>query len=408
MSGASGPQATEFEALYHRTARRVWGALGRSGIVREVERRELAQDVFVIAYQKFEARPRASEDAWVIAIAKFVARDYRKLRRVQEEQPMLDPGAVAEPAAAGRNPEEIAADRRAYLTLIGALDDDDRIVFEMHEGEGFEAPEIARALAKPEGTIRTQLKRAREKLTAARSRMRAREEHALARLGLPAVLPFGAGAWRGAGSVFDDAPPDVGKALWDGVRRAIARHGATRALDHVATAGAVAAAKASMASFTGGLLIGGSAVATLALGAHLLTAQPVAPAGPTVIGRAVDSTPAAVVAANETPSATAAPLEARPAAAPLVPVSAAVPIANASAAPVGIDPEEMRLYQQAVAASRSGNLDAAAAALDEHARRFPRGTFAKDRERMRAAIDGARNAGAPDGGPSRRPFGADE
>lgn len=402
MSAPQRPESSELAAIYRRNAKVAWNALGRAGIVREAERCELLQDVFVIAHQKLATRDRrVPEAAWISAIAKFVARDYRALKRTQEEQPMADPDAHAELAATGPSPEELTAQRRDYLALIGALSFEDRAVFEMHDVEGFDVPEIARALTMPEGTARTRLRRARQDLTAAASRLRAREAHAAARTGLPILLPFGLGAWGASARAFDEAPAGLEDALWSGVCRAVARHGAGSAM--------VARASLSVASaFTGGVLIGGGTVGALVLAARVFLGP-----APVSVVRADDPpllASAAASSADEPPAPPSASAGAGP-----VPAATVAPIPSSHAAPpsgVGLDPEEMRLYQQALAASRSGDFDAASGALDQHARRFPRGALATDRERLRAKIAAARRAtpapSSVDAGAPRRLFGTDD
>lgn len=400
----------ELAALYRRTWRLVWAALGRAGITRDAERRELLQDVFLVAHIKWATCEHGAREAWVMAIAKHVARDYRKLKRVREEQPMSAPDALPEHAARGPSPEDVAHARQEYHALMNAIGADDRVVFEMHEVEGFEVPEIARALSIAEGTARTRLRRARLGVEAAVSRARARDARAMTGLGLPATLLFGRGAWSEAGRVFDDAPPDLSSELWARVERAIVRHAAVGLTASAASVGVVA--KMSAASFTSGLLVGGGAVAIVAITARLLGAPP--PVQPIAVASARDATPAVVASAPEAAIviATATASETAP---PVVAVRTSAAAAHAASAIVpGIDPEEVRLFQQALAASRSGDLAAAVSALDEHARRFPRGALARDRERMRASVAEARAKTAPapggahDAGASRRLFGTDD
>ncbi len=148
-----GPAVSQpFAELYDRTFRRVWSVLGRLGVARTEEREDLAQDVYLIAHEKLSTRdPAAPELAWLFTIARNVARNSRALRRDQMEKPMDDPDAALELASDAPSTEELVGRRRAYLALVAGLSFERREVFEMHEVEGFSAPEIAAALGIPEG-----------------------------------------------------------------------------------------------------------------------------------------------------------------------------------------------------------------------------------------------------------------
>ncbi|APR82519.1 RNA polymerase sigma factor RpoE [Minicystis rosea] len=378
----------------------MWNVLGRAGITRDAERRELMQDVYLVAHLTLQKRDVAiPEAAWISAITWNVARDYRALKRVQKEQPVLEPDDVSEPVAEGASPEDIVSQRRAYRAAVGGLSFEDRVVLEMHEIEGYEVPEIARALAIPEGTARTRLRRAREDVSAAGSRMQAREAHALRRTVM--LLPLGIGAWREVLRWFDDAPDGLEDEAWSGVARAIARHAATSSLLGVGAGIGVAVAGKTMA--VAGALFGGSVVGGAALVLHLVSKEPSLD-----IGRAVDSAP--IVVTQPSPAGSVEVVASASAAVSSDAAPAVPSVVAASVRPAGIDPEELRLYQQALAAVRAGDLDAATGALDELARRFPRGALAGDRERMRAGVAKARTARAADtaAGGSRRLFGSDE
>jgi RNA polymerase sigma-70 factor (ECF subfamily) len=398
--GAPGAPEPEdgFAEIYARTFGLVWGILGRAGIRRTAERHELAQEVYLVVAMKRAARDRSvTETAWVGTIAWNFARRYRQLARTRREQPMDDPEALEEPIVEGSSPEEIVGLRRRYLDVMEGLSFDRRVVFEMHDVDGFTLEEIAKALGLKEGTVTTRLRLAREDVAAATTRMAAREAHAEGRTATaPLLVPFGAGAWASMGKLFDDAPAGVEARLWRDVCRAVAR---SAALGAAAGAAAIATGKATAAALVGsGFAFGGAAVGGAL---YLLRLLAQAPADPPSIARAPEVT-ASTAAATTTASAESVTSAG---AAPRLPVLVAPVATGATGAPVapvvpltsGIDPEEERIIARAQAAYVRGNTDAARAALREHALRFPGGRAKLDVESrdLAAKLDGHLDAGAP-------------
>jgi hypothetical protein len=155
-----------------------------------------------------------------------------------------------------------------------------------------------------------------------------------------------------------------------------------------AAAGVVASKAAAGAAFGAGFVLGGGAVGLL-VALHVFEVRPT-PAPP--IARA----PEVVAVAPEAPAASVPSVDVPAATAP-APV-AATPLHSGAPAPAtSIDPEEARILGRAQSALTRGNRDAARAALDEHARRFPRGALAAERDRLRAGLDAA-TTGQPDAG----------
>jgi RNA polymerase sigma-70 factor (ECF subfamily) len=370
----AGPVAGDFDAFYVGTVRYVWRVLGRAGIYREAERQELAQDAYIIAHQKRATRnPAVSERLWVGTIARNLARRFRALERTRKEV-LVDEPDKHEPRAPGATPEDTAILRRGYVDVMAELDDQLCEVFELYEVDGFTLDEIAVALDCPQGTVSTRLRRAREQVTAAHARRSA---------ALPLLLPFGAGAWAERGALFDDGPADLEARIWRGVSRSL-----TAASMTGAAAGVVASKAAAGAAFGAGFVLGGGAVGLL-VALHVFEVRPT-PAPP--IARA----PEVVAVAPEAPAASVPSVDVPAATAP-APV-AATPLHSGAPAPAtSIDPEEARILGRAQSALTRGNRDAARAALDEHARRFPRGALAAERDRLRAGLDAA-TTGQPDAG----------
>ena len=88
---------------------------------------------------------------------------------------MVDPDADWPDAAPG--PEEEAAARESRSLVANALDrlpDEQRVVFVMHDIDGFSMPEIAEALESPLNTCYSRLRLARRKFAAIVRRERLR------------------------------------------------------------------------------------------------------------------------------------------------------------------------------------------------------------------------------------------
>jgi RNA polymerase sigma-70 factor (ECF subfamily) len=407
-----GPDASASQvvaALYAQAYPMVWGILGRAGIWRKADRCELAHDAFIVAQQVHARRdPRVPLRAWLAAITWNVARNHRALERVKRETPVDH----VEPVSSEASPEETVIRRRHLVDLFEGLDDERRAVFDMHEIEGFEIPEIARALGIPVGTATTRLRLAREHVRAANARLEAAAAHAERRpVVVPALLPFGVGAWHDLGQAFEVAPPGTERQVWRDIVRTLA---ATGALGRAA--GAAIAVKTILALVGAGAVLGGGAV-LVALSLSRLPASPAgSPSGS--ISRAAAPVVVTVVEAD----ASGAPSDG--ASAIPVPVPSGAASASARPGPTGapvvrtIDPEEERLIQQAQAAFARRNYDAARDALREHAARFPHGQLVVDRRSLLAQMPPDAGPTSPNpGGPSspldggrapHRQFGTDD
>ncbi len=168
----------------------------------------MTQEVYLVVHRKLATRdPAVPELAWVGSIALKVGLRYVALGRTREEQPMDEPDVQDQATAPDPSPEEAVSQRRRYHTDIEDVEPDRREVFEMYEIDGHSLPEIARALDKPLGTVTTRLRLAREDVTAAVSRMQAREARAEGRVPASLLLPFGLGGWAQVGPVSSTSLP---------------------------------------------------------------------------------------------------------------------------------------------------------------------------------------------------------
>lgn len=123
---------------------------------------DLTQDIFIRAFDRLQTfRGEGPLGAWLHRIATSVIYSaLSKRRRVLEiEVPREDLEQMAE-AGAGLNPDL----RRRIDRAVADLDQPHRVVFVMHDLEGFTHQEIAAAMQTPVGTAKARLSRARRKL----------------------------------------------------------------------------------------------------------------------------------------------------------------------------------------------------------------------------------------------------
>jgi RNA polymerase sigma-70 factor, ECF subfamily len=165
--------ATDFPALFRREFDYVWNTLRRLG-VRECDVEDLTHDVFVLVHRQIgtydTTRPIRP---WLFGIARRVAADYRRLAR---HKTVLagDPGNFdsserrqARYDAETESREAVAIVNRALATI----DFDQRVVFILHDLDGYPIREVADALGICENTAFSRLRLARARFTAAVRRM---------------------------------------------------------------------------------------------------------------------------------------------------------------------------------------------------------------------------------------------
>jgi RNA polymerase sigma-70 factor (ECF subfamily) len=150
--------------LYERHVDRVFRLAWRmAGDATQAE--DLTQDVFIRAFDRLaDYRGDAPFGAWLHRVAVTVILGaLRKRRRIQAVESLrddLEPLGASVPAA---DPDL----KRRLASAVDGLDDPHRLVFVMHDMEGFTHQEIAAAMDTPVGTAKARLSRARRKLRAA-------------------------------------------------------------------------------------------------------------------------------------------------------------------------------------------------------------------------------------------------
>lgn len=161
------PGVTEaLTQIYEAHFDHVWRALRRFGVEsRHLE--DVAQEVFVVVHRRlpdFQAgRPIKP---WLTGIAFRCAADHRGRASVRREQNTEEIELVDD----GANAEELLDRARAkdlVYRALAQLNDDQRLVFVMHDLDGCSMPEIAAVVDVPLNTLYSRLRLARAHFTRA-------------------------------------------------------------------------------------------------------------------------------------------------------------------------------------------------------------------------------------------------
>jgi RNA polymerase sigma-70 factor (ECF subfamily) len=123
---------------------------------------ELTQDTFLRAFDRIgDWRADAPFGAWLRAVSvSVVLNGMRRARRTRDRETL-----VADADSLGRSVPPPDVDLgRVLAAAVEALPEDHRLVFVMHEMEGYTHREIADALGTRVGTAKARLSRARTKL----------------------------------------------------------------------------------------------------------------------------------------------------------------------------------------------------------------------------------------------------
>lgn len=162
VPAAPPERAVQLEQLYGEHADRIYGlCLRMSGDPAEAT--ELAQDVFVRAWQKLPTlQPGSDAGAWLWRLATNVVLNARRSERRRRGRvtPVADPALLERVSM--RTPIPIR--QLSLEAAIGKLPERARAVYLLHDVEGFAHPEVASMLGIAEGTVRAHLHRARSLL----------------------------------------------------------------------------------------------------------------------------------------------------------------------------------------------------------------------------------------------------
>jgi RNA polymerase sigma-70 factor, ECF subfamily len=123
---------------------------------------DAAQQTFIVLMKKLDEVPRGAEQAFLFRTAVNVASNTRRGRTRRREANVEELGSLATKTP---NPEALADQREALALLDDVLEEmpmELRVVFVLSEVEQKTAPEIAKMLDVPLGTVASRLRRARE------------------------------------------------------------------------------------------------------------------------------------------------------------------------------------------------------------------------------------------------------
>jgi RNA polymerase sigma-70 factor (ECF subfamily) len=156
----------------------VWRTLKRLG-VREDRIDDACQRVWIVAASKLESIEPGGERAYLLGIALRIASDARRsARREREVAYDGDCTPASDACDTVPSPDVLLDAKRAREVLSRALDrltPDLREAFVLFELEELTAPEVARLLGVPEGTVASRVRRAREQIRASLGRLARRE-----------------------------------------------------------------------------------------------------------------------------------------------------------------------------------------------------------------------------------------
>ena len=155
--------ATAERALYDEHVDRVYALAYR--MTRDPnEAREYTQDAFVKAFDSLSGfRGDSAFSTWLHSVTvSVILNGLRKRKRIRSREIGMED---LEPVAGGRAPVNPGL-KHHLIRAVDGLTDILRVVFVLHDVEGYKHREIATMLDIPEGTSRARLNRAREALRA--------------------------------------------------------------------------------------------------------------------------------------------------------------------------------------------------------------------------------------------------
>jgi RNA polymerase sigma-70 factor (ECF subfamily) len=385
-----GPSTTEhedrptWETLYRKQAAWVFARL-RHLRVAEAWCPDAMHDVFLIVHERLaEYEPRQRLTGWLGAIAKNVAAKYRdregRMKSIDAD-PDLDGlrDLTHDPEAATGAVE----DQRFVQRVLDELDVELIHVLLQHHVDEVPIEEIARHLDLPEGTVKTRLARARKAFKAAWTRLQARDRHETKPHGAMVVPLFGSLSLLEAARQIPPLPPGVYEQVWARLDRDLGGGGGGDGRPPGPGIGPAAGPPPTVVSTSAARLAAAKLVAALLLaaGGGVLGGALWSP-----LQRAPSNTRAAPPELVAAPPLTVGSVAlTATAAAPSAAPSARAAASSAGSAPAASDTEKT-LMNKAAGALAAGKLGDALLAVQQHARDFPAGARAQQRETLWIAI----------------------
>lgn len=123
---------------------------------------DLTQDTFIRAFDRLaDFRGESAFAGWLHRVATSVILTALQQRKRRQSVESLQEDMTELPSASRAEDPDL---RRTLARAVSELDDSQRLVFVMHEMEGYSHQEIAAAMGTPVGTAKARLSRARQKL----------------------------------------------------------------------------------------------------------------------------------------------------------------------------------------------------------------------------------------------------
>ena len=170
---ASEGSTEAFERIYNEYSGFVYNVAFR--VVNNIdEAEEVTQDVFLTVFRKLKSfKFKSSLKTWVYRIAVNMAIDYARKRTREQDHTVLyeDYNKLSKTIDPVSEEIERAQQEKTISTLLEALSPDQRVCIVLRSIEGLSYQEISESLNININTVRSRLKRAREKLIALRKEM---------------------------------------------------------------------------------------------------------------------------------------------------------------------------------------------------------------------------------------------
>lgn len=152
-----------------------WALLRRLGLSHE-DADDAVQEVFIVAARRLDQIATGSERAYLastaIKVASTVRRGLKRRREDCADEALLE--CALDPAPWPDEAAELHKARRMLDAVLDTLDPDLRTVFVLFELEGLTLHEIADLLSLRLGTVKSRLRRARERFNQSADELKAR------------------------------------------------------------------------------------------------------------------------------------------------------------------------------------------------------------------------------------------
>jgi len=170
-AGAAETDRARLQAMFDAHHNLVWRTLRRFGLDAATAA-DVGQQAFLVAVERVADIWPGSERAFLVGTALRIARSQRRRSARLQLEAQLDE-RISRPSMA----ESHAITLELLDKILSQLDSQLVEVFVLSDVEGFSAPELARALGVPVGTVASRLRRARDEFRAIARRF----EHVFAR-----------------------------------------------------------------------------------------------------------------------------------------------------------------------------------------------------------------------------------